>query len=352
MTDPSAFDRRLCRIYDCADAPDRFVPDLLEHGFCHADLSRAGRLQAALARVRQAGRLDDGDAAEIRRRLTGAVLRLSGGARLWLLFLAREGFFMRRAGPAGLSLAPGPSGRNDHDAAVSVHADQDVAGTPLRQLLRGAAPWLFRHDSPDRRNLRSRLLLVNVWIPLDQVTRPLALMDRRSLDRRAHQLRYGLPTDRFLDRDERMRENDIWTFLHDERQRWYFTSGLDSNTAYVFETLSTPHASFVLPGEQWAADRYRRLTAAIDAVRRHDDVALAHALADDPEHADLPEPATAPLRRAIEDMDARLAEARAGARNDLWLERASTAADRVIRKSLEMRAVGFLVRRGRPAPDP
>ncbi|HEY8376729.1 MAG TPA: hypothetical protein VIK91_09585, partial [Nannocystis sp.] len=294
MSDPGSFDRRVCRVHDCSDG---FVPELLEHGFAHADLSRARRLQAVLERVRRAGRLDDESAAEIRRRLTGAVLRLSGGARLWVLYLAREGFFMRRAGPAGVPLVRASGGMNDHDAAVSVHADQDVHGTPVRQILRGAAPWLFRHESPDGCNARSRLLLVNVWIPLEQVTRPLALMDRRSIDRRAHQLRYGMPTDRFLRREAALRINDVWTFLHDPEQRWYFTSEIDARTAYVFETLSTPHASFMLPGEQRAAERYRRLTAAIAAVRDSDAEALGRVLAEGDGGDVGPEPATAPLQR-------------------------------------------------------
>ena len=71
-------------------------------------------------------------------------------------------------------------------------------------------------------------MLVNVWIPLDQVTRPLVLMDRRTLDARRQQVRYGLPTDSFLEREESTRVNDIWTFLHDPAQRWYFNAELDA----------------------------------------------------------------------------------------------------------------------------
>ena len=70
-----------------------------------------------------------------------------------------------------------------HAAATSVHADQDVLGTPLRQILRGAAPTLFRNRSADTQNTSSPLHLVNLWIPLQQITRPLALMDQRSRDR-------------------------------------------------------------------------------------------------------------------------------------------------------------------------
>lgn len=339
--DPRSYDRRRCRVHDCAAG---FAPDLLEHGFSHVDLSRMHALQAALARVREAGRLDGPDAAEIRRRLIGRALALPGGARLWLLHIAREGFFMRRAGPNGLSVHPAGRqlGMNGHDAARSVHADQDVDGTPVRQILRGAAPWLFHHDSPGHANRRSRLFLLNLWIPLDQVTRPLALMDRRTLDRRAHQLRYGLPTDSFLRRDAATRVNDIWTFLHDDAQRWYFTSDIDSTRAYVFETLSTPHASFIVPGEERAEARYRQLTAAVAAVRERDDAALARALATD--GGPWPAPATEPLRRAIAAMEELLAGARAALHDPRdWLARAERAAERVVRKSLEMRAIAVML---------
>lgn len=348
--DPRSYDRRRCQIRDCSAAGAE-TPDLLVHGFAHVDLSRRHGLQATLERVRVAGRLGEPEAAEIRAAMTGRVLPLASGARLLLLYVAREGLFLRRAGPNGMALARDASGPaiRDHDAAVAVHADQDVEGTPLRQLLRGAAPRLFRHDSPDLRNERSRLTLLNVWIPLDQVTRPLALMDRRSLDRRAHQLRHGLITDAILQRDASMRVNDVWTFLHDEGQRWYFTSEIDAGRAYVFETLSTPHGSFILPGEARAEARFRQLTAMIAAVRAGDEAA-ARAAADGPENEDWEPPATASLGRAIAAMESLLAEGRAyvsplcqGDDSAGWSARATAAAERVVRKSIEMRAMALIL---------
>lgn len=345
MDDPQTYDQRLCQIHDCTD----LHPDLRDHGFAHADLSHLGALQATFARVRAAGRLTDKDAAEIRRRLLGRSLTLSSGARMRLLFVARDGFFMRRAGPGGLRLhdQAHERGLNGHDAARAVHADQDVEGTPLRQILRGAAPWLFHHDSPDRHNRRSAIHLVNLWVPLQQVTRPLALMDRRTLDRRAHQLRHGLPTDTFLKRRPDMRVNDIWTFLHDDRQRWYFTAAIDSNTAYVFETLGTPHGSFTLPGESLARSLYLQLLTTRAAVQAHDEPAARAALAAD--HP-LTDAATEPLRRAIAAMHATLSDARAHTeslcRGDAteWVSRATLTTDAVIRQSLEMRAIALVTR--------
>lgn len=352
--DPASYDRRTCPAFD-ASAPGGLQPELREHGFTYLDVSRRRALQAAFARVREAGRLGPGDVAQIRRHLLGRTFALASGERLLLLFIAREGFFMRRAGPNGMALprAPNPE-MNEHDASVAVHADQDVEGTPLRQLLRGAAPWLFRHDSPQRRNGRSRLALLNVWIPLDQVTRPLVLMDRRSLDRKNHQLRYGLVTDAILPRGEDMRINDIWTFLHDDAQRWHFTSEMESDRAYVFETLGTPHGSFILPGEERAEARYRQIDAVVAAVRRGDAEAVKRGLQpieDDRWRA----PATASLARAIAAMEQLLAEARAdpsalvrGEEASGWCARATAAAERVVRKSLEMRAVALLLPRWWP----
>src|SRR5579863_7415172 len=124
--DPRSYDWHSCRVTDCSAADIR--PDLLRQGFAHADLSGRARLQAALERVRVAGRLEVADVEELRRHLVGRRLALGDGRRLCLLHLAREGFFMRRAGPNGMTIArqPGPSGINDHDATLSVHADQDI----------------------------------------------------------------------------------------------------------------------------------------------------------------------------------------------------------------------------------
>jgi hypothetical protein len=228
-----------------------------------------------------------------------------------------------------------------------VHSDQDVLGTPVRQLLRGFGPALFRHEAPDSANRISPVFLINIWIPLQQITRPLTLMDQRTVDRRRHQLRYALPTDDFLQRDADSRVNDIWTFLHDDAQQWYFTSEMDARRAYVFNTLSTPHGAFILPGEAAAEERCVRLRAALDALRNGDAAALAYCTT--PLDDVLPADTTAPLRTAIRIMDALLAEANAtaadlcaGAAED-WKERAETCMDALVRKSIELRAVAIVL---------
>jgi hypothetical protein len=213
-------------------------------------------------------------------------------------------------------------------------------------MMRGAAPWMFRHAAPDSRNHWSPLMLLNLWIPLQQITRPLTLMDQRTLDRRAHQLRYGLPTDDFLDRDEDRSVNDIWAFLHDDGQQWYFHPDMHPDRAYVFETLGTPHGSFIVPGEERAETLYRQLDEASDAIRRADVQALRSTATASADPAI--EIATVALQRAITTMESLLEEAHKSAeslcqgtgRTD-WLERVSGAMNAVVRKSIEMRVVAL-----------
>ncbi len=261
----------------CQD--DTVRPDLLELGFDTVDLSPFDALQQTFRRVADAGHITDEDASVIRSSLDGAVLSCSGAATLEVLHIADEGLIMRKSGPNGLSVVGSRStGMNDHGVATSIHADQDVYGTPLTQLMDGRAPSLFRHDSPDGHNHDAGLMLLNLWIPLQQVTQPLVLADGRSIDRRRHQLRYGLATTSFLERDDDMAINDIWTFLHDPSQRWFLRSDMDHRSAYVFNTLSTPHGSCTLPGEDLAERCYRSLEDAEAAVISGDAAALAEAV--------------------------------------------------------------------------
>jgi hypothetical protein len=208
----------------------------------------------------------------------------------------------------------------------------------------GRAPELFVHDSPDGHNHDASLLLVNLWIPLQQITQPLVLADGRSVDRRRHQLRYGLATDTFLERDEDQVINDIWTFLHDDAQQWYVRSDMDHRSAYVFDTLSAPHGCGVLPGEDVAEWCYRALEDLESAVESGDADRIARAAATTSRPA-LPEPITPALRDAIEAMTDLLETAAAdpaglqGAQAQRWLEASRVARRRVVRRSLEMRMV-------------
>lgn len=334
----------VCRATDiCRD--DVVQPDLHEFGFDTVDLSPLDDLQAVFARVLDAGVVTDQDATTIRSSLQGAVLSCAGGQTITVLYLADEGFIMRTAGPNGMSVVqPGPDGMNGHGGATSVHADQDVFGTPLTQLMDGRAPSLFRHDSPDGDNRDAGLMLVNLWIPLRQITQPLVLADGRSIDRRRHQLRYGLATQSFLDRDDDMVVNDIWTFLHHDDQRWYLRSDMDHRCAYVFDTLSTAHTACTLPGEDVAERCYRSLEDA-EAALAHGDITAAVSAVSAVRDATTPIGVPSTLRDAIDAMVAVAGEAHrdpahvsdAGA--EAWLTRSRHARRRVVRMSLEMRMV-------------
>lgn len=335
---------QMCSATDLA-ADDSVRPDLAEWGFDTVDLSGLDSLQSTCAEVRAAGRVTDEQATTIRAALEGAVLPTSSGGALRVQYLSDEGFIMRTAGPNRRSLVgPESQGMNDHGGATSVHADQDVYGTPLTQLMEGRAPELFVHDSPDGHNHDAPMLLVNLWIPLQQITQPLVLADGRSVDRRRHQLRYGLATDSFLERDEDQLINDIWTFLHDDAQRWNFRSQMDHRNAYVFNTLSTPHGAGTLPGEDVAEWCYRTLEAAEAAVASGDVDGLVAAMTTSG-RPELPTAMTSALRDAIDTMTVVLDEAAAdpagvcGERSTEWTAAAWAARRAVVRMSLEMRMV-------------
>lgn len=335
-----------CMATDLA-APGAPAPDLLASGFDLADLSGFADLQATLERIRVAGRIEDDDAAVIRGTLNGATLPLAAGRSVTVLHVADEGLIMRSGGPNGRSVVgPRMKGMNGHAAARSVHADQDVHGTPLTQVMDGRAPDLFRHHSPDGDNDDAALMLVNLWIPLQQVVQPLVLGDGTSLDRQRHQLRYGLPTTSFLTRDDDMVVNDIWLFLHDPTQRWCFRSDLDARSAWLFDTLSTPHSAGILPGEDVAERCYDALEGAEAAVENGDAAALAEALAPlGPEAPTAPAGAPPGLCAAIAAMAAvadgarRDPDSTCGANAGAWTAASKAARRRAVRLSIELRLV-------------
>lgn len=343
----SSVEVHLCDATDC-DAGD-VHPDLATFGFDTVDLSALDAVQGACAEVRTAGAIAGDQAGAIRAALDGSVLPTSSGGSLRVLHIAEEGFIMRTAGPNGLSMVgPRSAGMNGHGQATSVHADQDVFGTPMAQLMDGRAPDLFRHDSPDGHNHDAELLLVNLWIPLQQITQPLVLADGRSIDRRRHQLRYGLHTGSFLEREDDLAINDIWSFTYGSGQRWYFRSAMDHRRAHVFNTLSTPHGAGTLPGEDVAERCYLVLESAEAAVVACDDASLTSALSD---AAGLRRPrhATPALADAIDAMltlidDATTAPGEVrGERAEAWVAASRSARRRVVRMSLELRMVVSLV---------
>lgn len=334
----------VCDAVDWAQ-DDTVQPDLFTFGFDRVDLADHDPLQAVLGEVHRSGEITDATAAAIRAALDGAVLRSASGRRLTVLYVADEGLIMRTGGPNGLSSAgSGSRGMNGHRPAVSIHGDQDVHGTPMAQLMEGRAPSLFRHDSPDGSNHDAALMLVNLWIPLHQITRPLVLGDGRSVDRARHQLRFGLATESFLERDEDQVVNDIWTFLHHPDQRWYFRSDMDQRSAYVFNTLSTPHGSTVLPGEDVAERCHLALEAVETAIERGDRAELDRLVAET-DGIEVPDGAPPALRAAVAEMVAVLGDAGprlisvGGPVARAWSDRSRAARARVVRTSVELRLV-------------
>jgi len=337
----------VCDATDCVDG--NVQPDLKTFGFDTVDLSALDALQEVCACVRAAGAIASDQADEIRAALDGSMLRTSDGGSLRVMHIAEEGFIMRTAGPNGLSMVGSrSSSMNGHGQATSVHADQDVFGTPVAQLMDGRAPELFMHDSPDGYNHDAALLLVNFWIPLQQITQPLVLADGRSIDRRRHQLRYGLATDSFLERDDDLVINDIWSFLHDDDQRWYFRSEMDHHNAHVFNTLSTAHGAGTLPGEDVAERCYLALEVAESALVAGDTAAFSSTLSDAAELR-RPQHTTPALADAIETMLALIDDATAapsevcGGRAEAWVAASRSARRRVVRMSLELRMVVSIV---------
>ncbi|NNE72712.1 MAG: hypothetical protein HKN26_03540 [Acidimicrobiales bacterium] len=335
-------DTRRCDLRDLA-AAHVVEPGLEEAGFETVDLSGLPSLQRTLATVREADHLSDEAALAIRESLSGVVLGLAGGKSLRIDYVVDDGLFTRRAGPNGLNVNPGGiDGANGHDSAQYVHGDQDVFGTPLRQMMHGGAPDLFRHISPDGRNDDSDTFLLNLWIPLHAPVQPLALMDRRTLDAPRHQLRYGLPVDGFLERDERASVNDIWAFLYDEDQQWYIRTDMGPDQGYVFDTLGVGHGAAALVGEPELEQLFISLHRTCEALEDGDDAAARAAIGGST-IALPPADATPTIAQAGQVMAALLDEARADVDSSAWCGRARAAMDGVIRRSIEMRLVATLV---------
>ena len=323
-------------------APDTVEPGLLAAGFETVDLSGNAALQAALDDVRERDHLSDDTGDAIRDSVRGSMFPLADGLTLRVDFISDDGLFHRRSGPNGLDVNPGGmDGINGHAGAVFVHGDQDVFGTPLRQLMHGAAPDMFNHVTPDARNDEATTFLLNLWVPLHAPVQPLAMMDRRTLDAPRHQLRYGLPVDGFLERDEDATVNDIWSFLHHEDQQWYVRTDMTSSQGYVFDTLGIAHGAAVLPGEA-TLEAHARALHEIRALLDADDRPGAEALAADHRPPPLPADATASIADAARVMAQLVAEAASGAADD-WPARADAAVDHVIRRSIELRLVASLV---------
>ena len=119
---------------------------------------------------------------------------------------------------------------------------------------------------------------------------------------------------------------------------------MDHRSAYVFNTLSTPHGACTLPGEEVAEQCYRALEDCESALGDGDPDALVAAVAPALRPA-LPADAPHALRDAIAAMVAVAEEAGGdpatvcGERAEAWLAASRASRRRVVRMSLELRMV-------------
>lgn len=332
-------------------------PGICKEGFEQIDLNRVPGLVSLLDEVNATKSLSPEKVQEIRKKLMYSSFPLANGLWLRLVYVHdKEGFIMRTAGPnkAKIRQMESLSAINGHTSAGAVHIDQNVHGTPLKQIMRGMAPYLFHHDSPSNSNSYSPLFLLNLWVPLQQACQPLILCDKKSINRGENQIRYGLTVESFMKRDDERNVNDIYVCTFNDEQQWYYSSSIDqSRGAYIFETLSTAHGCATLSGEELAGELYTSLDGVVAFAESCDNTAdiIHHAKAAVPQSLlDLNkvelEKVPARLKDKAEVMVKLLKAACASEVEDwqTWLKDAQSCLESCIRRSIEMRCVAVVTR--------
>ena len=123
-----------------------------------------------------------------------------------------------------------------------------------------------------------------------------------------------------------MNVNDIWAFLHHPDQAWYVRSDMGPGQGYLFDTLGVAHGAATIDGEEELKDLL---------------VALQERSAHVPSTS---RPSSTPtLAAAWQELDSLRAESESGPVDAEWHRRLSAVADRLIRRSVEMRLVATLV---------
>ena len=117
-----------------------------------------------------------------------------------------------------------------------------------------------------------------------------------------------------------------------------YRSEAGPSSAWVFDTLSTPHGATSLPGEERAEALYVALSRVVASVESGDLDARADALA---MSLPTPQPTSARLRTATRALETCWEEAQQGRLDDGWVQRARSAMRGVVRISLEMRLVAW-----------
>ena len=262
----------------------KILPTLQQNGVQFSNLTaQLPGLQRVLQRLADATartgseRLDDEHVAAVRQVFEWSLLQLTDHSSLTILHAEPAGIITRSTGP-GVQFHEGSGGAHRTSRGQfwkpMIHGDQDVHGSPIRELLWGLAPLLFARASP--------LKLLNVWMPVQRVrVQPLVVMDLASLNE-SDRLHYHIHSSDRLG----ARLNDCWTFTHRPEQRW-LTHALpwEAGQAALFNTLYTPHSSAPYPGEEdSAAVLWRQLRESADCLesileRAHTQAAAAAAAA-------------------------------------------------------------------------
>jgi len=381
------WDLQRIRIYDLARGKgrgaDHFEPDIFSNGFAIADLSFLRDLQAALYQVASQDHIGKHDVQKLTQAVTGVPIPLGAGHTLEVLGVDTSTLYMRKSGPDAMSLGVTEQSGRTLRAAVNVHTDGDVDSE------RHSPGWKrrFHHSG----NPSSETFVLNLWIPLQQPVRPLAVMDCATLDRKRDQVQqmFTLPARKNGEALHPLAPEEVpqtpqtgenHCYLHRSSQEWYFKSDMGPGQALVFDTMSTPHGTFLLPGETELGQLFRQLQRAVAVLTEqgpHEAVSIGalnfalwpdaqepSSLCPEPEAAPVETLRTLPLRRLTEEMDGlvregrtRLAElCRASTTTEReagimthrmdYLARVSTALGRSARKSVEIRCSAIVRRRG------
>lgn len=339
-------DLRTCELHDLSTG--KYDIDFHQKGFDAVSIAENKKLQALLEKVKAQGVFDQGDEQALRKAVVGSVLKLSNGKKMRMVFVASEGIIIRSSGPNGLQIQHGKAVavNSRQSAALLMHGDQDVYGFPLKRIMKGAAPWVFRHKTPDGENNFSPVNLVNIWIPMQQTVMPLCLMDRSTLDNKKQQLRLMINVKDVLGRSKDSGRNDIWSFLYDDKQQWYFKSDMSHNEALVFDTLGMCHGAATLEGEKQAEEYFLRLSQCLEALDANNEIEFKSIATK--EKLKLPEKLTLGLKLAIEKMESLLNHAATETQSVMkdgssWKAEAEKVLQSLIRKSIELRAVGLIL---------
>jgi hypothetical protein len=269
-------------------------PNFKKMGFTTLNLQHNQLLQKELKKVKDTSILTSENKLQILKHLNMASFYTADGKeRVTILHPVLDGLFLRQAGPNDLNITD-INGETSMGSAKTAHVDNNVDGTPLKQYIRGWAPWLFAHTSPGHQNHISPLHILRLWIPLQQPVRPLVVMDGRTFHRSKEQVAFHLPTGDFLNRSNQglsyLLSNsfskqdvddlslvDVWHLLYSNQQKWYFHSGMNYSKAFVFSTLDGAHSSCSLPGEDLASTLFNhlnRITNTIKNIQRMNNMEL------------------------------------------------------------------------------